>query len=156
MAKNFSRLITLFNEDIIVIEAVYESLEEKPNQQRYQFKTLDHALEVGDLINVPADTTRHGVTTVKIVEVGVEIDLDSSNELRWVIDKVNLKEHEHIIEEEKKWITAYKKSEDRKRKEEMKKNMIDMLDDPDIDLSSLGIAGLKASSQLEDKTEKEE
>lgn len=134
---NYSTAVMLFNENIRAIKVEYEpSTNPKVPSQRYTFKTLDKSIEVGDFVVVPTET-RHNMTVVKVMEVDVEVDFESSTEIKWIVDKVNTVNNTNILAEEIKWIDAIKKSEIRKKKEDIKKNMMDYLQDVDFNKLSI-------------------
>ena len=89
------------------------------------------------------------------METDVEVDFESSIDIKWIIGRVPVEEHNEVIKEETKWIDTLKASEKRRKREEIKKNMIDMYNDEDTDIESLAIAHMGASKNeatLEDGT----
>lgn len=140
---NYSSAVMLINPNIRAIKVIYESEKENPRQSQYTFKTLDPTIAKDDLVIVPTDT-RHGMTVVKVAEVDVEIDFDSNVELKWAVDKVQSENYTTVLEQEAVWIEAIKASEKRKKREELKKSMIDMYQDDGIE--NLGIAKLSLTT----------
>lgn len=150
---NYSTAVMLVNENIRAIKVAYEDMKENPHQRIYTYKTLDQNIKVDDLVVVPTDT-RHERTVVKVVEVDVDIDFDDNIQIKWIIDRVDETAHDEIIEEEKKWIDVLKASEKRRKREELKKNMIDLYNDKD-ELDKLPIANMGGgdSALIEDNAE---
>lgn len=135
---NYTTAVMLINPNIRAIKAIYEpDVTDQYGKviktgQRYIFKTLDTNIQKGDLIVVPT-TTRHGFTVVKVEEVDIEIDFESSIELKWVVDRVCVSGYSNVQVEESKWIDALKASEKRAKREEIKKKMLDMYKDDNIE-----------------------
>lgn len=161
---NYSTAVMLINENIRAIKVIYEpetdeqipqrvkDTGKKPvkGQTRYVLKTLDPNIKAGDYVVVPT-TTRHGLTVVLVDEVDVEVDYDSTTEIKWVISRVDLSDSKLIAAEEIKWIEALKASEKRKKKQEIKKNLLDMYQDDGIE--KLAIANMGNATALENKPE---
>ncbi len=146
---NYSSAVMLVNPNIRAIHVIYEpEIEGKPKQQRYTFKTLDATIKTNDLVVIPTDT-RHGYTVVKVVDTDVEVDFDSTVQLKWIVDKVNLQAYDLVLVEEGKAISAIKESEKRKKREEIKKNLLDMHEE---DLKGLAITNMGAPVAIENKT----
>lgn len=134
---NYSTAVLLVNGNIKVVKGLYEE-GGKPGV----FKTLDATLKVGDYAVVES-STRWEITTVKITEIDtVDIDFDSTEQLKWVVQKINITGHQDIKKMEANAIEIIKKGELRKRREDIKKNTLDAYCAGEID--NLGIAKLAA------------
>ena len=137
---NYSSAVMLINENIRAVHVVYEPDQEgKVLQTRYTFKTLDKTIQPGDLVVAPTDT-RHNFTVVKVVAVDVEVDFESSVQLKWLAGKVDLTEYEAVVAKESEWIDVLKQSEKRRKREEIKKNMFDIYEDTEF--NKLAIANM--------------
>ena len=79
-----SKIVFLINDQARAVMGTYE-----PGAAPEIFKTLDGSLKVNDLAVVQT-TTRHGMTVVKITEVGIEVDLDSTVPLKWLVQKIDM------------------------------------------------------------------
>lgn len=159
---NYSTAVMLINTNIRAIKVIYEpetddqipqrvkDTGKKPikGQIRYVLKTLDKNIQAGDYVVVPT-TTRHGLTVVLVDEVDVEVDFDSAAEIKWVISRIDLSDSKTIAAEEIKWIDALKASEKRRKREEIKKNLLDMYKDDGIE--KLAIANMGSASAIEHK-----
>lgn len=140
---NYSTAVMLFNEDIRALRVSYDPKDLLNGEVKsYIFKTLDPDLKVDDFVTIPTNT-RHNMTVAKVEEVEVEIDFDSDLEIKWIISRVPVKEYEAILEDEKVWISQMKKSQNRKKKEDIKKSMIEMYQADGASLETLAIAGRK-------------
>ncbi len=129
---NYSTAVMLINPNIRAVKTSYEKDTPSVKQQRYIFKTLDTTIAVGDYVVVPT-STRHNMTVVKVEEVDVEVDFENDLELEWIVDKVNVGGHQTVLSEEAKWIEALKASEKRRKREDIKKNMMEMYQDSGIE-----------------------
>lgn len=149
---NYSTAVMLINPNIRAISTLYQpdvthndgSILKKA--VRTIFKTLDQSIKKGDFVVVPTNT-RHGATVVLVEDVDVEVDFESSTEIHWVIDRVSKEGHTKVLSEEGKWIEALKASEKRRKREEIKRNMLAMYDDDGI--QQLPIASLGAPTLVE-------
>lgn len=133
---NYSTAVMLINQNIRAVRGQYEE-----NGNPETFKTLDQALKIEDMAVVES-CTRWGMTTVKITEVDVEVDFDSTKKIGWVVGKVNTTEHEDLKKMETAAIELIKKGELRKRREDIRKNTLDAVSAGEID--NLAIARLAA------------
>ena len=137
---NYSTAVMLINPNIKAVRVTYEpDVQGQSLKQRYTFKTLDHSLRKGDYVTIPTDT-RHEITVAQVDETDVEVDFDSDIQLKWVIGKVDVEAAKTIKAEELKWIEQLKASEKRKKQEEIKKNLLDMY--KDVEMNSLAITNM--------------
>ena len=102
----------------------------------YVFKTMDASLVVGDIITVQS-TTRHGITVCRVTEVDVEIDLDTTLELKWVISKIDTEAFMEVLQMEADAVKAVQRAEKNARRDKIKKQIIG--DNADI-IGTLAIA----------------
>jgi len=140
---NYSTAVMLFNSEIRAIRVSYDP-QDKPNGvlKTYLFKTLDPDIKVGDFVSIPTDT-RHNLTIAKVEEVDSEIDFDATIEIKWVVSRVPISEYEGILADEQTWIAQMKKAQNLKKKEDIKKSMLDMYQADGQSLETLAIAGRK-------------
>lgn len=143
---NYSTAVMLINQNIRAIKTIYEPDTNTHKQTRTTFKTLDNSIAVGDYVVVPTDT-RHGKTVVLVTEVDVDVDFESSVVVEWVIDKISTEQNQKILDEEVKWIEALKASEKRRKREEIKKSMLEMYQDDGIE--KLPIANMQSPAAIE-------
>lgn len=127
---NYSTAVMLFNDQIRAIKTIYEPDTEHKKQQRYIYKTLDTTIKKGDLVVIPTDT-RHCYTVVLVDEVDVEVDYESGIEIKWVVSRADTDSYKAVLEQEKVWIDTMKKAEVRKKKKDIQKNVLDLLDNPE-------------------------
>lgn len=149
---NYSTAVMLINPNIRAIKTIYKpdalrgDGKSQMNEPRVIYKTLDTTIKKGDLVVVETHT-RHGMTAVLVEEVDIEVDFESDVVVRWVVDKVDTAGLKAIQAEEGKWIDALKASEKRRKREEIKKNMLAMYDDAGIE--KLAIASIGAPPAIE-------
>lgn len=142
---NYSTAVMLFNQDIRAVRVSYDPDEfSRDKNKSYLFKTLDPDLKVGDFVTIPTDT-RHKLTVARVEEVESEVDFDSDLEIKWIVSRVPVKEYGGILIDEQEWIGQMKKAQNRKKKEDIKKNMIEMYQADGASLETLAIAGRKAA-----------
>lgn len=144
---NTSTAVMLINEEIRAITTSYDVEPENKTgfvPKRVMFKTLDKTINVGDLVVVPT-STRHGFTVVKVMEVDVDVDFESPTKIEWIVQKVDTAPYSTILQEENKWVETLKASEKRRKREEIKKNMLDLYNDEGI--KSLDFNSVKALTE---------
>lgn len=116
---NYSTAVFLINKNARAVRATYES---EPTAKRTLFKTFDPSIAVDDLVIVPTDT-RHRFTVVKIVETDVDLDFDTTENVQWVVGRVDLANHAVRLQQEQAAIAAIKSAELRRKREELSKAM---------------------------------
>lgn len=127
---NYSIAIFLINRDARAVKVTYEAeVAGKPPMERYTYKTLDPDIHVGDLVVIPTDT-RHNMTVCKVVETDVDIDFDSSKEIKWIISKVDTGAHDAVLAKEAQAITAIRSAEVRKKRDDLAAALFK--DNPDL------------------------
>lgn len=150
---NYSTAVMLINQNIRAIKVSYEvGIDGKGKTPFIMFKTLDKTVAVGDYVVIPT-TTRQNMTVVRVEEVDVEVDFESGTEIQWIVDKVNSDDNKNILQEEQKWIEALKASEKRRKREEIKKNMLEMYQDDGIEklpIASMGLTGVAEIAHTKD------
>lgn len=135
---NYTTAVMLINPSIRAVRGRYEE-----GGSTEVFKTLDQNLKVDDFAVVES-STRWEMTTVKITEVDVDVDFDSTRNVGWVIQKIDTSAHDDLKKMEASAIDLIKKGELRKRREDIKKNTLDALSAGEI--GKLDIAKLSAPS----------
>lgn len=136
---NYTTAAMLVNDNIRAILATYEVDTEYKPAPRVMYKTLDSTIKVGDLVIVPS-STRHKFTTVKVVEVDVDVDYKSSTKVDWVAEKIDLDQYALIHSEEEKMVEAIKASQKLKAKAELKKDLLDLHADAigNLEITNMG------------------
>lgn len=116
---NYSKAIFLINNNARAVLATYE---DDPKADKSLFKTLDQTIAEDDYVIVETGT-RHGMTVVKIVETDIDVDFDSSEQIKWVIGKIDNAAHEQLLQQEKSAIATIKSAELRKKREDLRAAM---------------------------------
>lgn len=153
---NYSTAVMLINPNIRAIKTIYKpdlvraDGKSALNESRVIFKTLDTTIQKGDLVVVQS-ATRHNYTTVMVEDVDVEVDFEAHTEIKWVVDKISFEKHKETLVEETKWIDSMKASEKRRKREEIKKNMLAMFDDEAIDKLPIAHMGDPLVAAIEHK-----
>lgn len=139
---NYSTAVMLINDNIKAVRCCYKPEDEKSPHLFTTFKTLDPSLAVGDLVVVPSGT-RYDRTVVKVMELDVEVDFDSSKKMDWIVGKLEQAVFDNIVAEEGKAIEAIKQAEKAKRKRDIRDNMLALQAE---NLQNLPIANMTGNS----------
>lgn len=124
---NYTTAMMLINESIRAVKCVYEPEPDDKNKtqpKRELFKTLDHSLKVGDYVVVPS-TTRHKITTVKVVEVDAEVDFESPVQVEWIVGRIDMADYAMIKRIEDTAIERIKAAEKTRKKKELAEKMFE-------------------------------
>lgn len=140
---NYSTAIFLISDSVRAVEATYEADTEKATAPRTVFKTLNPDIKVGDYVVVPTNT-RHNMTVCKIVAVDIEIDLETTEEIAWIIGTVDRADFEDLKRQEDEAIAKIKSAEKRRKREQLRR---DLLADAEDDLKALPIYERNESSE---------
>jgi hypothetical protein len=110
---NYSTAIFLFRADVRAIDCTYEDDEDAP---RYTYKSMNPNIKVDDYVLIPTKT-RHCMTVAKVAAVDIAHDPDWDFDMQWIIGVVDTREHESILDQEKRAITKIKGAEKRRQRE---------------------------------------
>jgi hypothetical protein len=114
---NNSKIVFLINDGARAVKATYDD-----GHAPDTFKTLDPAVDVGDLVVVESGT-RHGMTVVKVTEVDVDVDFYANTEVKWVVQRIDSDGFKHILAQERDAIAAVNSAERRRKKEELRASL---------------------------------
>ncbi len=128
---NYSKAVFLISDDVRAVLVTYEKDEPDRPAPRTMYKTFDTKIKVDDYVVVPTNT-RHHMTVCKVVKVDVEVDLESSEDLDWIIGVVNRADFEKIKSQEGDAIARIKSAEKRKKREELRKALLDDVGEKEI------------------------
>lgn len=116
---NYSKAIFLINPAVRAVMVNYEP--DKPSTNRI-YKTLDQSIVPDDYVIIPTDS-RHKLTVARVTEVDLDIDMDSPEEVRWIVGVVDRKNYDELVKAEQEGIKTVKAAELRKKREEMKESI---------------------------------
>lgn len=137
-AMNYSTAVFLINQNCRAIACTYDKDEASGKAApRTIFKTFNPAIKVDDFVVIPTGT-RHNMTVVKVVEVDVEPDLDSSVEMQWIIGVIDASGFNDTLTKEADAIAKIKSAQKLKKRKELADAML--ADMPDTDVKLLPIA----------------
>ena len=119
---NRSAMIFVTNDEVRAIKCNYHDAGSDLKDRSRVFKTKDASIEVDDLVVVPT-STRHNYTVVKVEEVDTDIDFDSNTDYNWIVQKVDIKEHEETIAVEKIVINHLRRGEVLRRRAQAGEDM---------------------------------
>ena len=125
---NYSTAVFLVNNHVRAVRCAYElDKDGKPTGNFEVFKTFDTAIKVSDLVVVPTGT-RVKMTVVKVVETDVEVDLESTTPMEWIVGRIDSDEYQATLAKETTAINTIKAAEVRKKREELAKTLLANLD----------------------------
>ena len=128
---NYSKAVFLISDDVRAVMVTYEKDEPDRPAPRTMYKTFNTKIKVDDFVVVPTKT-RHHMTVCKVVQTDVEVDLESSEEMEWVIGVVNRADFEKIKSQEGDAIAKIKSAEKRRKREELRKALLDDVGEKEI------------------------
>jgi hypothetical protein len=129
---NYSTAIFLINKSVLAVRVSYDQDKAQPGNPAGSltlFKTFDATLAKGDYVIVPTDT-RWNMTVCRVEEVGVEVDLESTAQVGWLIGRADRGNYDAIVADEESAIAAIKSAEKRRKQEELVKALV--ADNPDL------------------------
>lgn len=152
LSVHSSRKIFVANDNVRGLLAIYEyEPADKPGTaKRTFFKTLDPSIKVGDYLTVPS-TTRHHMTTVKVVDVDVECDLADQTPVDWVIGKIDRRAYEQVVTNEGEMLNMIRSAEKKKMRADLKAAVF--ADVPEDQVKTLAIASMGGEGLIEGKKE---
>ena len=135
-SMNLSTAVLLMNDKCRVIEATYmpdaegeqRDAEGKPRAKRELFKTFDETVKVGDVLIVPS-STRHKITTVKVTDVDVDWDPDTSTDIKWIIGTVDLAHFEELKALDEKMFKVIKDAEKTDKRNKLREKLTAHMDE---------------------------
>lgn len=143
---NQSTAVFLVNDNVRGIYATYELDGFKDGRHtpgatadKILFKTFDQSIEKGNLIIVPTKT-RHGFTICKVIEVDVEVDVETPVHIDWVAGVFDPEQHNRILKQESTMLDAIKSAEKNRKRKELRESL---LADAETKLLALPIAKVK-------------
>ena len=122
-AMNYSTAVFLINDDVRALYVVYEPDRPEAMARRYIVKTLDKNIQVGDVVVVP-HTMGLKMTTVRVEEVDVEVDFDSTTLVPWVIQRVDLDPFANLVEQEEEALKLIKEAHFKERRTRLAKSLL--------------------------------
>lgn len=121
LTDNKSKVIFVLNDSVRALLATFEKDDPERNTKakREMVKTLDPSIKVGDMVNVETGS-RHGVSTMKIVEADVEVNFNDPENVRWIVGKVDMTALAKVIDQENEAISAIRRAELKKERKDLR------------------------------------
>lgn len=139
---NYSTAIFLINSDVRAVAVSYEVDHEGKGKRPFTiFKTFEDDIVEGDYVVIPTGT-RHDMTVARVEEVDVEIDLESSAQIQWIVDRVDTTARNRVEAQEAEAIAKIKSAEKRAKQDQLREKLL--ADNPD--LAGLSIVNAAASA----------
>lgn len=107
---NYSKAIFVTHDNCRALRGTWEA-----DGKTEWFKTFDPNIKVGDICVVPS-STRHKFSTIKITEADASIDLDTNEEVRWIVARIDTASYEAIVEKERQVIDIVRDAETSQRR----------------------------------------
>lgn len=112
-----SMIAFLINDNILAVEGRYED-----GGKTETFKTMDPNIAKYDLVVVES-STRHGMTVVKVTAVDVEPNLDSDEQVKWIVQRIDKDAFQKVLDMEAEAVNVAQAAERRRKKAEMRESM---------------------------------
>lgn len=112
-----TRIVFLINDSVRAVMGQYEQ-----GATPEMFKTFDPTIKVDDLAVVESGT-RLGMTVVKITAVGVDVNFDGTNPLKWIVQKVDKPAFDVVLAQEGQAVAAVQAAELRRKRDELRATM---------------------------------
>lgn len=140
---NYSTAIFLINSDVRAVSVSYEQDHEGKGVKPFViYKTFDPDVAVGDFVAIPTGT-RHNMTVGRVEEIDVEVDVDYSGDMKWLVDRIDTSQRDAIEAKEADAIATIKSAEKKARQDELRAKLI--ADNPTLNvLANIGADGVKA------------
>lgn len=138
---NYSTAVFLINPDVRAIRCAYEEDQPGKKASTVIYKSFDKSIKPDDFVIVPT-TTRHKMTVVKVTEVDIDFDVESREEMGWIIGTVDRADHDHVLAIEAEAVATIKRAELRNKRESLAEKL---LADKHGDLKMLEIANFSGS-----------
>lgn len=120
---NNSTAVFLINDDVRAVLCTYEPDAEGKPAKRSMFKTFDPTIKENDLVIVSTNT-RHGMTVCKVVEVDVDVDFESGEEIRWIVGSVDQSDYDRTVADEKQALQRIHKAEKARKRNELRDSLL--------------------------------
>lgn len=139
---NYSTAVFLLNNKVRAVLGIYKpdplnAPVSAPLEKRVMFKTLDPDIKKDDIVLVPS-ATRHNITTFKITDVDVDVDLESPTKVEWIVGVVDRTDYDQVLAMEASAINAIKSAQTTKKRKELRETL--MADVPVDTIKALPIA----------------
>lgn len=131
---NQSTLIFLVNASVRGVKIRHDPDEGKRDRL---FKTLDPSVQKDDMVVIQT-STRYGMTVAKVEEVDVEVDVETTDQVNWIVQKVDNRAWQNLKASEDTMVSKINDAHKRKRREELAN---DLLANADVALLPLSDSG---------------
>lgn len=117
---NYSTAVFLINDKV---RAVHCNIDPDRPEKVLTFKTFDDKIKVDDFVVVPIKNF-HKMAVVKVTEVDVGIDFNSSELVDWIIGTVDTQAFDDLTKQEDAAIAAVKSAEATKKRDELRATLM--------------------------------
>lgn len=129
LVSNYSTLVFITSPDIVrAVKCIYEPWPEprssNPRPKTATFKCLvEDEVVVGDFLVVPSPA-RNSMSVNEVVELDVEVDIESSEQIPWFVCKVDKVEYDRRLAMEKNAAEKIKSAEKSRRQREIREAIL--------------------------------
>jgi hypothetical protein len=138
---NYSTAALMLNPNCRAIKVSYEKDKDGKPINLMVKKTIDDTIKVGDIVITETKPDhRYGFTICAVVEVDVEWEHSTHEDITWIMGKVDMAAFEKLKSADNEFIALAKKADNRAKADEMRERMLKHIN-PD-DLKGLSISKL--------------
>lgn len=131
---NYTTAMLLINPKCRALKGIYEA--DPANApgavKRELFKTFDRSIKVDDLVIVPTET-RLNFTVVKITDVDVEWEPETTDKVRWIVSPLDQADYQKCLDLDSQVIQQVKESERTYQRDQMREKLLAHVNKADID-----------------------
>ena len=117
---NQSTAIFLINDAVRAVVCKYDV---KEHERQIVCKTFDKDIKVDDIVVVPT-ATRHGYTTVKVVEVDVDVDFDGTEQVGWIVQRIDPVFYQDVLAQEADALAKINHAEKQRKRKELAASLL--------------------------------
>lgn len=133
MSINIKHMASLFREDLVTVQVVFNSETSESAflhcnaAKPYTYKALEaHNLKVGDFVAVLANNEIKVVRVIK-VDASPQIDVASSYDYKWIIQKIDTSWNEKITAQEAEFTNVLRDMERQAAREKVRQTFLETL-----------------------------
>lgn len=119
---NTSTAILLVNDNVRAVAVAYDSALDYAGKKQPRdvktFKTIDADIKVDDLVVIPTDT-RWGFTVGKVTAVDVDVNFDSHEVMRWIMQRIDTTYMDEVMKMESQMLAEVASADKAAKRKEL-------------------------------------
>lgn len=116
------KIVFLINDMARAVKLEYDPAD---NERSWSLgKTLNQDLKVDDMVIVQSDT-RHKMTVARVAEVDVDLDVESSEPIRWIFGSVDTTTRDTLLGQEAEALKTVQEAEKSRKRAALRKSLFD-------------------------------